>query len=127
MVMQMAESKKCILVIDDSGMMLRLIKSWFEDKYQVILANSGAMALKYLSGNIPDIILLDYEMPVMNGLEVLEKIRTETKAADVPVLFLTSKDDISDVLKDLTFKTDGYVLKSMKPEEIVQIVEDMLT
>lgn len=122
----MAESKKCILVIDDSGMMLRLIKSWFEDKYQVILANSGAMALKYLSGNIPDVILLDYEMPVMNGLEVLEKIRTETKAADVPVLFLTSKDDISDVMKNLTFKVDGYVLKSMKPEEIIQIVGDML-
>ena len=84
------------------------------------------MALKYLNENIPDVILLDYEMPVMNGLEVLEKIRTETKSIDVPVLFLTSKDDISDVIKNLTFKPDGDVLKSMESEQIVQIVDDML-
>lgn len=73
---------------------------------------------KYLDVNILDIILLDYKM--------IEKIITETKVADVHVLFLTSKDDISDVMRNLKFKTDGYALKSMKPELIIQIVEDVL-
>lgn len=57
-------TKKKILVVDDSGAMLRNVKGWLEDRYQVILANSGAMAIKYLAMNRPDLVLLDYEMPV---------------------------------------------------------------
>ena len=59
--------KKKILVVDDSGAVLRNVKGWLEDRYQVILANSGAMAIKYLTLNRPDLVLLDYEMPVVNG------------------------------------------------------------
>ena len=65
-------TKKKILVVDDSGAMLRNVKGWLEDKYQVILANSGAMAIKYLATNRPDLVLLDYEMPVVDGSQVLE-------------------------------------------------------
>ena len=54
--------KKKVLVVDDSGAMLRNVKGWLEDKYQVILANSGAMTIKYLATNRPDLVLLDYEM-----------------------------------------------------------------
>ena len=85
--------KKKILVVDDSGIMLRNIKRWLEDKYQVILANSGAMAIKYLATNRPDLVLLDYEMPVIDGSQVLEMIRTETEFCDIPVIFLTGKND----------------------------------
>ena len=119
--------KKKILVVDDSGIMLRLIKSWLEEKYQVILANSGAMALKYLAANTPDLILLDYEMPIMTGYEVLEKIITETGAADIPVLFLTSKTDIEDMMKGKTFVAQGYISKTMEPDKIIMIVDNVLS
>ncbi|MCH5340115.1 MAG: response regulator [Acetatifactor sp.] len=116
--------KKKILVVDDSGAMLRNIKGWLENDYQVILANSGAMAIKYLATNRPDLVLLDYEMPVVDGSQVLEMIRTETEFSDVPVIFLTSKNDKESILKVMTLKPEGYLLKTMEPDRIVQEIHN---
>lgn len=116
-------TKKKILVVDDSGAMLRNVKGWLEDKYQVILANSGAMAIKYLATNRPDLVLLDYEMPVVDGRQVLEMIRTETEFCDVPVIFLTSKNDRESIMKVMDLKPEGYMLKTMEPKQIVQEVD----
>ena len=116
--------KKKILVVDDSGIMLRNIKRWLEDKYQVILANSGAMAIKYLATNRPDLVLLDYEMPVIDGSQVLEMIRTETEFCDIPVIFLTGKNDKESIMKVLELKPEGYLLKSMEPQKIIQEIDN---
>ena len=116
--------KKKILVVDDSGAMLRNIKGWLENDYQVILANSGAMAIKYLATNRPDLVLLDYEMPVVDGSQVLEMIRTETEFSDVPVIFLTSKNDKESILKVMALKPEGYLLKTMEPDRIVQEIHN---
>ena len=115
--------KKKILVVDDSGAMLRNVKGWLQDKYNVILANSGAMAIKYLATDRPDLVLLDYEMPVVDGRQVLEMIRTETDFRDVPVIFLTSKNDRESILKVMELKPEGYLLKTMEPEQIVEEVD----
>lgn len=117
-------NKKKILVVDDSGAMLRNVKGWLEDKYQVILANSGAMAIKYLALNRPDLILLDYEMPVCDGKQVLEMIRTEMEFTDIPVIFLTSKGDKESVMKVMALKPEGYLLKTMEPSQIIAAVDD---
>lgn len=116
--------RKKILVVDDSGAMLRNVKGWLEEKYQVILANSGAMAIKYLTLNRPDLILLDYEMPIVDGRQVLEMIRSELDFSDVPVIFLTSKDDRESVMSVMEMKPEGYLLKSLRPEQIVQAVDN---
>ena len=116
--------KKKILVVDDSGIMLRNIKRWLEDKYQVILANSGAMAIKYLATNRPDLVLLDYEMPVIDGSQVLEMIRTETEFCDIPVIFLTGKNDKESIMKVLELKPEGYLLKSMEPQKIIAEIDN---
>lgn len=116
--------KKKILVVDDSGIMLRNIKRWLEDKYQVILANSGAMAIKYLATNRPDLVLLDYEMPVIDGSQVLEMIRTETEFCDIPVIFLTGKNDKESIMKVLELKPEGYLLKSMEPQKIINEIDN---
>lgn len=118
------QTKKKILVVDDSGAMLRSVKGWLEGKYQVILANSGAMAIKYLATNRPDLVLLDYEMPVVDGRQVLEMIRTETEFCDVPVIFLTSKNDRESIMQVMELKPEGYLLKTMEPEQIIQEVDD---
>ncbi|MBQ8528059.1 MAG: response regulator [Lachnospiraceae bacterium] len=116
--------KKKILVVDDSGAMLRNVKEWLQDKYQVIVANSGAMAIKYLAMNRPDLILLDYEMPVCDGKQVLEMIRAESEFSNVPVFFLTGKNDRESVLSVSALKPEGYLLKSMPPAQIVQTIDD---
>lgn len=117
------QNKKKILVVDDSGAMLRNVKGWLEDKYQVILANSGAMAIKYLSTNRPDLVLLDYEMPIVDGKQVLGMIRSEAEFTDIPVIFLTSKGDKESVMQVMELKPDGYLLKTMPPEQIKKSVD----
>ena len=116
--------KKKILVVDDSGAVLRNVKGWLEEKYQVALANSGAMAIKYLTLNRPDLVLLDYEMPVVDGKQVLEMMRTEAEFSTIPVIFLTSKSDKESVMKVMGLKPEGYLLKTMPPEEIVKTIDD---
>lgn len=116
--------KKKILVVDDSGAMLRSVKGWLDNKYQVALANSGAMAIKYLTLNRPDLILLDYEMPIVNGKQVLEMIRSEIEFSDIPVIFLTSKSDKETVLEVMDLKPEGYLLKTMPPEEIIHNIDE---
>lgn len=116
--------KKKILVVDDSGAVLRNVKGWLEEKYQVALANSGAMAIKYLTLNRPDLVLLDYEMPVVDGKQVLEMMRTEAEFSSIPVIFLTSKSDKESVMKVMGLKPEGYLLKTMPPEEIVKNVDE---
>ena len=64
--------KRTILAVDDSGVILRNIKTLLEDKYQVIPVNSSEMAIKYLALNIPDLILLDYEMPIVDGKQFMQ-------------------------------------------------------
>ena len=119
-----SERKKVILVVDDSGPMLRSVKGWLGHKYKVVLANTGDLAIKYLSLNHPDLVLLDYEMPVMNGKEVLEKIRSKEDLVDLPVIFLTGKNDKDSIQQVLELKPDGYILKSTKPELVVKTVDD---
>ena len=110
--------------MDDSGAMLRNVKGWLEQRYQVILANSGTMAIKYLATNRPDLVLLDYEMPVLNGKPVLEMIRSESEFSNIPVMFLTGKNDKESIQQVLSLKPEGYILKTTKPEQIVEIVDE---
>lgn len=117
-------AKKKILVVDDSGAMLRTVKEWLQDKYQVVLANSGAMAIKCLAVNRPDLILLDYEMPICDGSQVLEMIRAESDFSDIPVIFLTGKNDRESVMKVTALRPEGYLLKSMESEQITKAIDD---
>ena len=118
------QNKKKILVVDDSGTMLRNVKGWLEESYQVTLANSGAMAIKYLSTNRPDLVLLDYEMPIVDGKQVLEMIRSEHDFADTPVIFLTNKGDKEAITQVMALKPQGYLLKSMEPSQIIKAIDD---
>jgi CheY-like chemotaxis protein len=116
--------QKKILAVDDSGTMLRTIKVWLEDKYNVYLANSAAMAIKYLTISKPDLVLLDYAMPVVDGKQVLEMIRTESEFADIPVMFLTNKSEKEDFENVMYLHPEGYLLKSMDSSHIINAVND---
>lgn len=120
---QKSASRK-VMVVDDSEVMLTLAKSWLEDKYEVTLANSGTMAIKYLSLDRPDLILLDYEMPIVSGKTIFEMIRSEADFASIPVIFLTGQNDKQTIMEVLALKPDGYLLKSMEPGEIIKAIDD---
>ena len=78
----------------------------------------------YLAENKPDLILLDYEMPVTSGPQVLEMIRNETNVDSIPVIFLTGKGDRESVMKVLELKPDGYLLKSTEKAALLKSIAD---
>ncbi|MDY2789844.1 MAG: response regulator [Lachnospiraceae bacterium] len=118
------KAKKKILAVDDSGTMLRNVKNLLEDKYQVVLANSGATAIKYLTLNTPDLVLLDYEMPIVDGKQVMQMLREDEEFHSIPIIFLTGKNDAQTVMDVMQLKPDGYLLKTMEPEKLHQAIDE---
>lgn len=116
-------NKKHILVVDDSGTMLRTIRDWLSSKYKVSIVNSATSAISFLATNYPDLILLDYEMPVCTGPQMLQMIRSESRTASIPVMFLTAHGDRESVQNVLSLRPDGYLLKTMSHDKIVQAID----
>ena len=81
------ELKKKILIIDDDGTMLRMMRTWLSVKYHVYMASSGKIALSFLAKNPIDLVLLDYEMPGMDGATVLKEIRNTPAYKMIFLLF----------------------------------------
>lgn len=103
--------KKHILVVDDNAMVLRNIKGVLEEHYTVSVAASGTQAFLSIGKKMPDLILLDYEMPQMNGKEVLKELQADNELKEIPVVFLTSADSKEIVMELLALKPAGYILK----------------
>ncbi len=116
--------RKKILIIDDDGAMLRMMKTWLSVKYHVYMASSGKIAITFLQQNPVDLVLLDYEMPVMNGPEVLKSIRDIQSIKDLPVIFLTAKDDKESVMKVVSLKPAKYLLKSMPKDKLIAAIDE---
>jgi len=108
--------KKRILVVDDNCTQLRTMKAMLASDYEVALAICGAQAMTSIGKKRPDLILLDYEMPVCNGKQVLEMIRSEKEFTAIPVMFLTNKVDPVSVKSAIALKPEGYLLKSLSTE-----------
>lgn len=121
------EARKKILIVDDDPTMLRMIKSLLGEKYLVYVAGSGMNAITFLATNKVDLILLDYEMPVISGAKVLEMIRSEVSTQDIPVMFLTAKNDRESVMQVLSLKPEKYLLKTMPPEEWMQNIDEFFS
>ena len=118
------ELKKKILIIDDDGTMLRMMRTWLSVKYHVYMASSGKIALSFLAKNSIDLVLLDYEMPGMDGATVLKEIRNTPAYKDIPVIFLTAKDDKESVMKVVGLKPEKYLLKSMPKEKLTNAIDE---
>lgn len=118
--------RKHILVIDDDPMMLKLIKEHLHEKYDVATAISGKIAHKFLESKKTDLILLDYEMPVENGPEVLMKIRENEELAKIPVIFLTGISETDKIKQALILKPQGYLLKPIDRTKLFETIEQFI-
>lgn len=102
-----------ILLVDDDDDFLSLMSRWLKTDYAVTAVNSGKKALTALEREIPELLLLDYEMPDMNGAEVLRKIRANPKFSRLAVVFLTGTEDKENVRKAESLHPEGFLLKTM--------------
>lgn len=100
-----------ILVVDDDQNMLQLLYTFLRDSYRVTTATNGQEALDMIREKRPDLVLLDYLMPGMNGKETLEVIRKDEELRDLPVFFLTGVSDTNKISECLKLDPIGYILK----------------
>lgn len=120
------EKRRHILAVDDSGVLLRSVKAMLEKDYDVSTATSGMKALKKAQKDMPDLILLDYEMPEWDGKKTLEEIRNDEQLKDIPVVFLTAVADKSHIMAVLGMKPSGYLLKPIEPQKLLNTIDTVL-
>ena len=118
-------AKKHILVIDDNNVLLRNLRKMLEEYYRVSLANSANQGMKLLEEDNVDLIILDYEMPEIDGREALEMIRANEKLKDIPVIFLTGIADKPHVDAVLDLKPAGYFVKPPMQAKMLNSIENI--
>ncbi len=114
--------KKTILIVDDDITYMRTIYEWLKDDYHVGMASNGVQAISYLAKNKADLVLLDYEMPIANGPQVLEMLRNDSDTGQIPVMFLTGHGDKDSVLSVVSLCPADYLLKTIdKPALLIKL------
>ncbi len=116
--------KKTVLIVDDDITYMRTVYEWLKTDYHVGMASSGVQAISYLARNKADLILLDYEMPVANGPQVLEMLENDTETGHIPVMFLTGHGDVESVLSVVGLKPADYLLKTIDKITLLNKLKD---
>ena len=119
-------TRKCILLVDDSPMQLRILNELLKKEYDVQMATSGMKALTLIGKKKPDIIFLDYEMPMCDGKMTMEMIREVEEAKDIPIVFLTGVRDKEHIEAVLRLKPAGYLLKPASVDMIFSCIYQIL-
>lgn len=116
-----------ILVVDDDEMNLRMAEFALKrENFEIIKASSGEEALSLLKSESVDLVLLDIEMPEMNGIQTLEKIRADESFGNIMVMFLTASGDADDVASAGKLGVSGYIKKPFMPNDLVARVKEAL-
>lgn len=110
--------KMKILAVDDNIINLATIEQELKNKYDVVTVNSGARAIRYLNKEKPDLILLDVQMALMDGIETLKEIRTMENGATMPVIMLTAKKDRETVIEGSKLGIMDYVVKPFDAQDL---------
>ncbi len=124
----MTNDKANILVVDDTPDNLRLLSAILTDQgYRVRKALNGQTALKTVRTVPPDLILLDINMPEMNGYEVCQELKADHQTQEIPIIFISALDDVLDKVK--AFKVGGidYITKPFQAEEVIARIDNQLT
>lgn len=115
--------KKTIFIVDDDPDYISVVTRWLSKDYQISAFNAGEELIKGLSVSKPDLILMDYEMPGLDGYDLMKYIKSDESTKDIPVIFLTGKNDREHVFKILNYKPDGYLLKTSQKENLIDSID----
>ncbi|MBO4376683.1 MAG: response regulator [Lachnospiraceae bacterium] len=116
--------KKKVLIVDDDITYMRTVYEWLKGSYHVGMAANGVQAISYLAKNKADLVLLDYEMPVANGPQVLEMLKNDSETGQIPVMFLTGHGDKESVMSVIGLKPADYLLKTIGKEGLLKKLDD---
>ncbi|MCR4831445.1 MAG: response regulator [Pseudobutyrivibrio sp.] len=117
--------KKHILIIDDDVTYMRMLLEWMKERYQITMMDSGSKAIHWLLENKGiDLILMDYEMPQMDGPTVSRMLKGDMNTREIPVMFLTGKSSKENVVKAVDTRPVDYILKSVDKMTLLNKLED---
>ena len=121
-------SSKTILLVDDSATSRLMHRTLISQKtgYEVICAGDGAQALRVIATTIPDLILMDVMMPLMDGLEVCRRIRQDERTRKVPVILLTFRTDANSVKLGFDSGCNEYLKKPVEESQLLQLLSTYL-
>ena len=111
--------KKTVLIVDDDINYMRAVYGWLKGEYHVGMASNGVQAIGYLAKNKADLILLDYEMPIANGPQVLSMLKNDSETGQIPVMFLTGHGDRESVMSVIGLSPVDYLLKTIDKETLL--------
>ncbi len=118
---------KKILVADDEPAVLRSLEFILKKEgYQVLTATNGQEAYDLASGNLPDLVLLDIQMPRMDGNQVCRKLRDEPPSSGLYIIMITAKGQESDRLNSLESGANEYITKPFSPRKVIQRIKEIL-
>ena len=114
---------RSILIVDDDPTYAKMVRGWIKDQYNINIVTAGMQAIKFLTKNKVDLILLDYEMPVVDGPQVLGMLRSDPDLAGIPVVFLTGINSRESIERVLSLKPSGYILKNTTRDDLINALE----
>jgi adenylate cyclase len=110
--------KQTILVVDDTPENIDVLVGLLKADYKVKAAPNGEKALKVVEKSVPDLILLDIMMPVMDGYETCRKLKEDPRFSEIPIIFLTAKTETEDIVKGFDLGAVDYLTKPFNPPEL---------
>lgn len=121
-----AKMKK-ILIVDDDPVQLKLLQGILKDKgYDVVVTLEAAEGLELAMTTVPDLIVLDVMMPIINGYNFCRLLKTQHAHKHIPVLFLTSRADADDIKIGQEMGAEGYLTKPVHTEEFLKKIKELL-
>jgi CheY-like chemotaxis protein len=123
----MKMSDKKVLVVDDEIHIVQVVAIKLRNNgFDVITAENGAIALEIAKQEKPDIVITDFQMPVMTGLELVENLRKDTETENIPVIMLTARGFAIEEDKRNELKISSCLSKPFSPREVLQTIEEVL-
>ncbi len=120
-------ARSLVLIVEDVGVQVRLVQICLERAdYRVIAARDGAEALRQVFEHMPDLILLDVDLPVLNGFQVLDTLRKEEATRSIPVVMLTAHAKDSALFAQWATQADTFLTKPFSPDALLETVQQVL-
>ena len=117
---------KRILLIDDSLIQLRTLNMLLQGKYEVLMSTTGYDGISIAKKEQPDLILLDYNMPILSGRDAFKKLQEKEETKHIPVIFLTGVDEREEVEEVLRLRPQGYLLKPVENDLLFKKIDKIL-
>ena len=118
--------KKILIVDDEPNIVMALEYTFKKNSFEVFIARDGQEALDILSIQLPDVIILDVMMPMVDGFATLEQIKKDDRLRHCKVIFLSAKNKEKDIEKGLSLGANLYVVKPFSIKKLVEQVQDLI-